>query len=153
MESRHDGTHMDALSHSECCQLLTTRSVGRIGVIIDQYPLIIPVNYAMDEQTVVIRTAPGTVVARANQARVTFQVDEFDYTDNSGWSVLMRGQAKVLTVQDRGELIHRTLETGVSPWAPGERDLWIRIHPHGLSGRRIKPGEGLEWPFGFAAYM
>ena len=69
---------MGVLSDAECYRLLIGRSVGRIGIVIDGYPLIIPVNYSLERETVVVRTAPGSVVARADRARVSFQVDEFD---------------------------------------------------------------------------
>jgi nitroimidazol reductase NimA-like FMN-containing flavoprotein (pyridoxamine 5'-phosphate oxidase superfamily) len=148
-----DESTFGVMSPSECHQLLGAGTIGRIGVVVDGYPLIIPLNYAMDGETVVVRTEPGTVVARADQTRVSFQIDGFDPADRSGWSVLMRGRAQALTVEDRDELIERTRATGVTPWAPGDRSLWIRIEPADLSGRRIKPGDDLQWSLGYAAYM
>lgn len=153
MTSKSEEPTFEVLSESECHHLLAAGAIGRIGVIVDEYPLIIPVNYAMDGETIVLRTETGTVVAHADRAKVTFQVDGFNPEDKSGWSVLVRGDAKALTIEDRDELIERTRATGVTPWAPGERHLWIRIEPTDITGRRIKPGEDLRWSLGYAAYM
>ena len=30
-------------------------------------------------------------------------------------------------------------QAGVEPWAPGDRELFLRIIPHRVTGRRIKP--------------
>ncbi len=45
-------------------RLLAGRHVGRIGIMVEHYPLTIPVNYALDRDVVVIRTHPESVVAR-----------------------------------------------------------------------------------------
>lgn len=36
-------------------------------------------------------------------------------------------------------LIERTRATAVEPWAAGERNLWMRLIPHEITGRRIGP--------------
>lgn len=153
MFDRHEGAEMDVLSSSECYQLLASRQIGRLGLVTEQYPLIIPVNYGLDRDVVVIRTQPDTVVAHADHTNVTFQVDQLDLTRDAGWSVLLRGQAEALTAEHSKELLERTQATGVQPWAPGEREHWMRIIPHGISGRRITSGKDLQWRLGSAAYM
>ena len=153
MSTERKPAGINVLSRTECFRMLSSRPVGRIGVVVEQYPLIIPVNYAMDGETVVIRTAPGTVVAHAHGAAVTFQVDHFDDADQAGWSVLLRGHGESVSVGDADDLIARTRATEVAPWAPGERPLWIRITASAVSGRRITPGEDREWRLGTAAYM
>jgi nitroimidazol reductase NimA-like FMN-containing flavoprotein (pyridoxamine 5'-phosphate oxidase superfamily) len=129
------------LPASECYELLGTHEVGRIGVNSEHYPLIFPVNYALDGTTIVIRTAPGTKLTAASHANVTFEVDDIDRRSRSGWSVLVRGLAEEVGAEHRPELVARTLATGVTPWAPGEHGNWLRIIPHHISGRRIVPGE------------
>lgn len=153
MSTERNSSEISALTRAECWQILSSRSVGRIGVVVQQFPLIIPVNYALDGETVVVRTAPGTVVAHADDAAVTFQIDQFDDADRSGWSVLLRGHGRSVSIEDADDLISRTRATGVAPWAPGERPLWIRITPSDVSGRRITPGADSEWRLGTAAYM
>jgi hypothetical protein len=139
------------LDADECYRLLATQEIGRLGVNTALYPLIFPVNYALDRGVIVIRTHPGTKLTAAGHANVSFQVDEIDRRTRSGWSVLVRGLAEELTSAHGAELIERTRASGVRPWAPGEHGRWLRIIPQGIGGRRIVPGE-LPPPFEDASY-
>ena len=141
MAADESAPSMDVLSTEECYDLLRTQEIGRLGVNAEHYPLIVPVNYGMDGTTLVIRTQPGTKLAAADHANVTFEVDEIDPRTRSGWSVLVRGLAERLTGRAGGEVVLRTLAVGVSPWAPGEYGIWLRLIPHAISGRRIVPGQ------------
>ena len=125
------------MSEHECYQLLDTQRLGRIGVLVDDFPLIIPVNFALDGHTVVIRSRPGTKLTYADGAKVTFEVDDVDRITRTGWSVLVRGRANVLGREDEGGLAERTRLTPASPWAPGDFGFWLRITPGLISGRRI----------------
>lgn len=144
---------VSVLSSDECYQLLTTRGFGRIGVIADHHPMIVPVNYAMDRSTIVIRSRPGRTFDNAMHANVTFQVDDIDEVNHTGWSVLVQGLAEEVTRRHSPELIRRTEATDLEPWAPGESFHWVRIIPHGISGRRIGVPGGDDWHLGTAAYM
>ena len=146
-------SEMDNLLAPECYQLLAGRSIGRLGVVADGFPMIIPVSYALDRGTIVIRTAPGSVIARSDGADVAFQVDDLNLESHSGWSVLARGRAAALTPVQTAELIARISPTAVAPWAPGDRMLWMRIVPQDIAGRRIVSGDDLGWRLGTAAYM
>jgi nitroimidazol reductase NimA-like FMN-containing flavoprotein (pyridoxamine 5'-phosphate oxidase superfamily) len=143
---------MQVLSPEECYRLLRTQEIGRIGVNAEHHPLIFPVNYGLDGTTVVIRTHPGTLLRAAEHANVTFEVDDIDRRTRSGWSVLVRGQAEEVGAGHRAELVARTQETGVQPWAPGEHGSWVRLIAHDISGRRIVPGE-LPPPVDPRAYL
>ena len=66
---------LQELTVEECYLLLETQQVGRLGVNAEHYPLIFPVNYALDRGVIVIRTHPGTKLAAASHANVTFKVD------------------------------------------------------------------------------
>jgi nitroimidazol reductase NimA-like FMN-containing flavoprotein (pyridoxamine 5'-phosphate oxidase superfamily) len=134
-------TTLDVIPPDECYRLLATQEVGRIGVNAEHYPLIFPVNYALDGTTVVIRTHAGTILRSAEHANVTFEVDEIDRRTRSGWSVLVRGQAEEVGGAHRAELVARTQRAGATPWAPGDKGHWLRLIPHDISGRRIVPGE------------
>jgi uncharacterized protein len=132
---------MQVIPTDECYRLLTTQEIGRIGINAENHPLILPVNYAVDGTTLVIRTRPGTILRAAPHANVTFEVDEIDRRTRSGWSVLVRGQAEEVGEEHRADLVARTHRTGVEPWAPGEHGNWLRLIVHDVSGRRIVPGE------------
>ncbi len=145
MTSDGTGTGSEAtmvvIPPGECYRLLAGHELGRIGILADGYPVILPVNYALDGTTIVLRTDSTTILRDAEQANVTFEVDEIDRRTRSGWSVLVRGQAEEVGDEHRAELIARTRATGVEPWAPGDHGNWVRIITHDISGRRIVPGE------------
>ena len=132
---------MAELRIEECYRLLAQHEVGRLGVNAEHYPLIIPVNYALDGTAIIIRTHPGPLLRAASHANVTFEVDDIDRRTRSGWSVLVRGLAEEVDEQHRADLVARTAASGVRPWAPGEHGHWLRIIAHHATGRRIVPGE------------
>ena len=151
MTASNSEPSLQVLTAEECYLLLATQQVGRLGVNADHYPLIFPVNYGLDRGIIVIRTNPGTKLAAAAHANVTFEVDQIDYFTRTGWSVLVRGLAEEVTAEHRAELIKATKASGVQPWAPGDHGHWLRLIPHAITGRRIVPGElppAFE-PFGY----
>jgi nitroimidazol reductase NimA-like FMN-containing flavoprotein (pyridoxamine 5'-phosphate oxidase superfamily) len=88
---------LQELSHEACLELLATQEIGRLGVNAEHYPMIFPVNYALDQATVVFRTRPGTKLSATGHANVTFEVDQIDPVRRTGWSVLVCGSAEELT--------------------------------------------------------
>jgi hypothetical protein len=143
---------LEVLSADECRRLLATRQFGRIGLAGGRFPLILPVNYTLDDDAIVIRTGSPTIVAAGGFARVAFEVDDVDERTRSGWSVLVQALAEELTPARRGELVERLRAADAAPWAPGEHGHWIRLVPKVLTGRRIVPGQ-LPPPFEPGAYL
>ena len=141
MTAEETAPTLQEIPAEECHRLLATQEIGRLAVNAEHHPLVFPVNYAMDGTTVVIRTAPGTKLAAADHANVTFEVDEIDRRTRSGWSVLVRGVAEEVGPEHREDLVARTHATGLQPWAPGEHGRWLRLIPTSVTGRRIVPGE------------
>ncbi|GAA3880378.1 hypothetical protein GCM10023084_36650 [Streptomyces lacrimifluminis] len=123
------------LSTAECTELLSTHGVGRLAVTTALGPMIVPVNYSVVEGTVVFRTAHGATPSLASGGPVAFEVDRIDDAFSQGWSVLVRGYAR--TVTDIGEERRLAERTYSEPWAGGRRDVWVRIEPFALTGRRI----------------
>lgn len=150
-----NGAVLETLDSAVCTTLLSSRRVGRLGVIAEHYPLILPVNYALDRGVIIIRSRPGMKLTNADHANVTFQVDDFDTTTRTGWSVLVRGQAEELTDRHSEEIRERTESSPLQPWVPGAELHWVRIIPHGMTGRRISvpPGAEEDWAYGIGAYM
>lgn len=95
-----------------------------------------PVNYAMLGDDVVIRTSErASQAAGRGQPPVSFEVDHLDEALAEGWSVLVSGQARVVT--DTGELA-AVSALGIAPWAGGESDTYLRIVASEVTGRRIR---------------
>lgn len=111
--------------------------------------MILPVNYGLDGDVVVVRTAPGPLLWAADHANVCFQVDEVDVDTRSGCTMLVRGLAERVGDGHRPETVARTQQQASTPWAPGDRDELLRIIPRRVEGRRIVPQE--QQPSGEAA--
>lgn len=124
------------LSERRCWELLSTQTVGRLAVVFAGAPDIFPVNYAVDGETLVIRTAPGTKLVASIDHDVAFEVDVHDDAHRTGWSVVVRGTAcEPRHIEDylgAGDL-------GIEPWAAGEKDRFIIISPKTVAGRVLPP--------------
>ncbi|WP_406005181.1 pyridoxamine 5'-phosphate oxidase family protein [Streptomyces sp. NBC_00637] len=123
------------LSRTECGDLLSTHGVGRLAVSTTHGPLIVPVNYTVIDGTIVFRTARGATPSLAPGTPVAFEVDRIDDAFSQGWSVLVRGHARLVT--DVAEAQRLAQQARSRPWAGGRRDLWVRIEPYAVTGRRI----------------
>lgn len=127
-------SRLEVLGTDECIRRLESRGLGRIGVIVDGTPHVVPVNYAWYERAVVVCSQPGTktsgLAAAGSEHEVAFEIDEFDLVDHSGWSVQVRGRAELFEP-------HETIP--VAPWCPDPNEVavWFRIVPHHISGRQI----------------
>jgi nitroimidazol reductase NimA-like FMN-containing flavoprotein (pyridoxamine 5'-phosphate oxidase superfamily) len=110
--------------------------LGRLAILHNGEPVILPVNHEMDGDAIIFRTAIGTKLDAAfNQAPVSFEVDGYDPDRRTGWSVVVRGMANV--VDEPGE-VARLSKIGVSPWADAvERNNWVRVTPYEITGRQI----------------
>lgn len=126
------------LGRDECVELLAGQELGRLVVTEGGRPMIFPVNYAMDGDAVVFRTAPGTKLWASTRDLVAFEVDDVDRTARNGWSVVVHGVAHEVTAFDRPDLQARVYGLPVHPWAPGEKPIFVRIVPTVITGRRIR---------------
>ena len=124
------------LSQAECRQLIAAGGVGRIGIGATSGPVVLPVNFAVVAGTIVIRTATGTVVEGHADQQVAFEVDHIDEALSQGWSVLVRGPAH--RVAHPAELDNIRRDAGIWPWPGGDRDVYVRIIPDKITGRRIE---------------
>ena len=136
-----DPGSLDDLDAEECWRLLATQPVGRVAVIVGHYPLVFPVNFAVDGQAIVYRTGTGAKVYSVHRSNVTFQVDQIDPIHRTGWSVMVKGVAQELHPERNRKAISRAEMSGATPWAPGQHDHVIRIIADQITGRRIRPGE------------
>jgi hypothetical protein len=128
------GGRLIDLSRSECLALLAGEEIGRVVYCDRQGPLAVPVNFGLDEETIVFRTAPDNSLAThlRESATCAFEVDRIDTTTRSGWSVVVRGSAAL--VRHPGPAFDLT---GPVPWPEGTRQFVIRITPLEMTGRRL----------------
>lgn len=126
---------LELLSEDVCARLLAVAAVGRIGVTIGALPAIFPVNYVVVDGAIVFRTTPGSTLATAAAgAVVAFEVDDYELSDRTGWSVLAVGKAEVI---EDATAVPQLAAVGPTPMVDGERAAIVRIVPTLLSGRRL----------------
>ena len=127
---------LEELTRAECMALVAPGGVGRFVFLEARGPVALPVNFRMLGDDVVFRTADeGAVAERAEQRRVSFEVDHIDEARAEGWSVLLSGCARV--VRDEAELAGLRV-AAVEPWAGRDRETYVRLTPEEVSGRRIR---------------
>jgi nitroimidazol reductase NimA-like FMN-containing flavoprotein (pyridoxamine 5'-phosphate oxidase superfamily) len=132
-----DGVLLTALSPAECFDLLEPGGIGRVGVAAAGGVTILPVNFSVVGKAIIFRTGPDTLLATYANGRLSFEVDQFDEAVHEGWSVLVHGYAHEIT--DERQVKGYQDATRLRPWAPGARDVYVRITPIQVSGRRIQP--------------
>jgi nitroimidazol reductase NimA-like FMN-containing flavoprotein (pyridoxamine 5'-phosphate oxidase superfamily) len=128
---------VEVLSDEQCVARLSRQPIGRLSVTKDAMPVIVPVNFVVDGTSIVFRTHPHGLLARAcDNAVVAFEVDEFSETADAGWSVLIVGVARRLT----GSEHVRALTLGLVSAAGTDCDQFIRLRFGRISGREIALG-------------
>jgi nitroimidazol reductase NimA-like FMN-containing flavoprotein (pyridoxamine 5'-phosphate oxidase superfamily) len=132
---------LEELDKAECLRLIASGGIGRIGYSGRYGPTVMPVNYQLYDGTIVFRTAQDsatdedlrTGIANA-EYKVAFEIDEFDTAARTGWSVLVQGSAHhVESAAERASVAG----AGVEPWPGEDRELFLRIVPSRVTGRRI----------------
>lgn len=100
MDVAHAHSGMEIISRRECLRLLAGRNVGRLGFLVGDQPMVLPVNYVLRGNEVVFRTGEGTKLEVTPLAKVAFEVDDFNVQNRSGWSVVVQGVAEEITGDD-----------------------------------------------------
>lgn len=130
------GRAMERLDRDECLKLMERHPacVGRVALA-GPRPVIFPVNYAIDGNNIVFRTDPGTKFdAAVQKSYVAFEVDWVEPTWQIGWSVVARGQARVVTEPEELERVRRL---PLLPWTEGDKETFVSIDAELISGRRL----------------
>ena len=138
---------IELLSADVCLRLLQQASLGRLAFAIAGHPEIFPINYSMDGDVIMLRTAPGTKLRHAPHRRVAFEVDGVDADEGVAWSVVAKGLLEDITTRSDPFSIARR-KVRVNTLAPGERKYSLAIYPAEISGRRFPfgPPEGRRRP-------
>jgi transcriptional regulator with XRE-family HTH domain len=124
------------LMSAECRRLIATGGIGRIAFCTTSGPAVLPVNFAVVAGTIVVRTGEGTAIDGHADEQVAFEVDHIDEALRQGWSVLVRGKAH--RVAHPAELQSIQRDATIWPWPGGDRDVYVRIIPDTITGRRIE---------------
>lgn len=133
---------IESLSEDECIGLISAGGVGRIAYTSRYGLVVLPVNFKVHDEAIVFRTTEHsslhedlTTGITGAEYNVAFEIDELDADARQGWSVLVQGPTRPVTNEDRAW----AEGAGVVPWVPEGRELYMRIIPKRVTGRRIGP--------------
>lgn len=129
-------TGLEILDRWECLELLGAGEVGRIGILEGGAPLVLPVNYALDGEDIIVRSDEGSKVDAARGGSACFEIDGTDGDRRSGWSVVVRGRLEVVTRMD--PTLRVRIAELADPWI-GSRSHVLRLRSEAISGRRVGP--------------
>ena len=128
------------LSEDETWKLIEGTKHGRLVVTVAGEPDIFPVNYAVNNRKLYLRTAPGNKLAELTiNAKVLFETDGI--LSEEAWSVVVRGTARVL---EQSADIAAAEALNLKPWVPTLKDFYVEIDPTSVSGRHFQFGEHPE---------
>ena len=123
--------------------LLRSGTAGRVALCTSDGPYVVPVNYSVVDESVIIRTTEDSYLAlHAPGAVVAFEVDQFDYENHRGWSVVARGKAH--RIIDLRELTHVMAMWEPRTWADGPRSVFLSVACQHITGRRLGSGWSIE---------
>jgi nitroimidazol reductase NimA-like FMN-containing flavoprotein (pyridoxamine 5'-phosphate oxidase superfamily) len=131
-----DNRGSTVLPAPECMRLLAVAAkdtaLGRIGLATDQAPVVVPVNFTLYGNQVLLRVGTGFISHAAIGHLVAFEVDHLDHATNSAWSVLVRGLAMLIDDQDEAPIA-----AAPRPLVAEPGDMVLAIRPDIVSGRRF----------------
>lgn len=125
---------IEMLTSDRSWELLGTQELGRLVTHVGETIDIFPVNYVVDGEGILFRTAPGSKLFELTvNTDVLFEVD--DHTDTDAWSVIIRGYATAL---ESDADVQRAETAGLRPWIPTVKRVYVRIAPTSVSGRAFR---------------
>ncbi|HUN31155.1 MAG TPA: pyridoxamine 5'-phosphate oxidase family protein [Trebonia sp.] len=133
---------IEELDEEACLPLISPGGIGRIAYVGRFGLVVLPVNYTLRDGAIVFRTTEHGPLdedlrtgIEGAEYKVAFEIDDIDLDKRQGWSVLVQGPAHHLTGDERDAAV----QAGIQPLAPGDRELFVRIVPSRVTGRRISP--------------
>lgn len=118
------------LSPEECWQMLREEEFGRLAFRLVDEVHITPINYAVDHDTLLFRTAAGNkLLSAAMGAEVAFEIDRHD--EDHARSVVIRGSSRILDEDEE----HRAENVPLRPWVATPKYNVVEITPRVMTGR------------------
>ncbi len=143
---REGGAEMDAeraddyvveLTVDECWDMLEADEFGRLAYrLVDEVHLV-PINYLVDDRSLMFRTASGSkLLAAALHSDVALEIDWHD--DLAAWSVVVRGQLRRLAEDEQ----YRVDALPRRSWIPTLTYDVVELVPSAVTGRRFRLRRG-----------
>lgn len=129
-------TGLEVLTLTECVGHLESHEIARVAFLADGEVHLYPVNYVWDGEALAFRCETDGHMARAAGRVFVAEIDEIDRRSRQGWSVIARGVATRVDPIEMPEMAARLQRLALYPWAEGDKDIWLRMVPAPLTGRR-----------------
>ncbi|WP_168929502.1 pyridoxamine 5'-phosphate oxidase family protein [Nocardioides sp. GY 10113] len=129
-------SHIREIPEEDCRELLAAHEVGRVAYSVGdgRAPVVVPVNYTMEGDALLLRLGPNSNIAHHLQSTpASFEIDDYETYNQSGWSVLARGHSRWVDAADH------PASQRLLPWAEGRRTLVVLLEIQELTGRRLLP--------------
>ena len=116
----------------ECWELLRAHAMGRLAFHLADQVHIRPINYVVDKDTLLFRTAEGDkLLGVVMNEDVAFEID--GENGHVVWSVIVRGAARLLDEY----AAHRADDLPLRPWVGHYKYNVVEVVPSAISGRRF----------------
>lgn len=133
MDKTTEGTEI--LDEDRCWDRLRSTSVGRLAVDNGGQPDIFPINYVIDDKSIVFRTKPGTkLAASVLLQRVAFEIDGYEPQLGQAWSVVVKGRARLI---ERMQERYDAEDLPLFPWVAFPKSEFVRVIPQEVTGRNF----------------
>lgn len=133
------GRRLEALDADECWSLIRSDSVGRLVYTYQALPAVVPVNYVVLGESVLIRTSSESRIGQLPDGTVVaFEVDSIDRRTRTGWSVVLVGSTQALRETPEGMEVALHLP-GV-PWVDVVDGVTLRVSAGFVTGRHLVTG-------------
>lgn len=130
-----------SLQPHECWSALRTVDLGRLGFAGEGEQELFPLNFVVDQGSVVIRTSSTSRIGLCLDGRpVAFEAD--GRAEGVAWSVVVKGRAKPVTG------LYESLDAAQLPVHPaqsGSKPRLVRIVPDTITGRRFMVSDPTAW--------
>ena len=128
-----DEEPIGVMTTDECWDMLRANEFGRLAYHLAGEVHLTPINYAVDHDTLLFRTAEGSKLLGVEMnPDVAFEIDEFD--EHHARSVVLRGVARHLGEDEE----HRAENVPLRPWVPTLKYDVVEIRPTEISGRQFE---------------
>lgn len=143
MSDKNNVPEAEILDPEECWTLLAETTVGRLAVIVDGHPDVFPVNFTVEDQTLIFRTGGGTKQrAIQSDSTVALEADAVSAQFGLAWSVVVKGKA--VETQPTGAALDE-IRRGLFPWQGVGQEHLVRIVPESVTGRRFSLTAPMMW--------
>jgi hypothetical protein len=134
------GGRLAELTAYECWGLLDSEQIARVAWNGREGVAIVPVNYTIADGSLWFRTTPYSALgSECAGQRLAIEIDHIEPATLSGWSVVVSGVGELVDAAEVPDIL-----ADLRAWPSGNRPLFIRVAPVGVTGRKLLPLAAVE---------